>query len=733
MNDNFASETGPAFYHQISAHRLSNYQQTLQFNLFKFSVKSSFNCKLWSMAFCCCNRKDESIPLLSIKKGTHGNGNKHGESSKNDNNLDIYVSWKNLSFTVPNKEKKKNKIILDNLNGCVKPGELVAVIGPSGSGKSSFLNCIAGRNINGVTGQILFNEVARPINFARFTGYVIQDDLYFESLTVSETLKFAADLKLPNSFTKEQRMQRVNDIIDELDLHKCRDTIIGIVGKGISGGERRRLAIGLALLNKPSLLMLDEPTSGLDSASALMVGRILKKLAQNKKITILCTVHQPRYSLAEMFDKLYFLGKGRELYFGQSVPGCLTFFESAGYKCPEYENPADFLLDLVNTADNESNNSKSDIRLVDMGNETKANEDNDYNEKHKEKSSSIIDSRHEIIMKLAKYYQESEFAKKALNYSVPSSSHGTNIFNRITKQFYITPIYNQIWVITKRSFVHKWREPIATMTQAFNAIAMPLLFGSVYWQLDLSQQSSYDRISAIALIVLMLSFFPFDILMLFPLEREIFNREQASGMYRPISFFIGRTLAETPQHLIFTWIMGTIAYWMYGLQNDAQHYLVFMLIVVSMVMSASGLLLMFSAMAKNLEQSNLIATFFLLLFMLFDGNWISLDKVPIYWKWISHISCLGYASQAAITNEYKGLIFVCSDSEIEANECQDPNGLPGEYILYNRGMENVNVQFNIIMLWVLAIAYRMVAFFFFWLFFRNQTPKQIIKNTFSCK
>eukprot|EP01083_Nonionella_stella_P195902 721186_1 len=105
-----------------------------------------------AMAFCCCNRKDESIPLLSIKKGTHGNGNKHGESSKNDNNLDIYVSWKNLSFTVPNKEKKKNKIILDNLNGCVKPGELVAVIGPSGSGKSSFLNCIAGRNINGVTG-----------------------------------------------------------------------------------------------------------------------------------------------------------------------------------------------------------------------------------------------------------------------------------------------------------------------------------------------------------------------------------------------------------------------------------------------------------------------------------------------------------------------------------------------------------------------------------------------------
>ena len=203
--------------------------------------------------------------------------------------------------------------------------------------------------------------------------------------------------------------------------------------------------------------------------------------------------------------------------------------------------------------------------------------------------------------------------------------------------------------------------------------------------------------------------------------------------YRPISFFVGRTIAETPQHILFTWIMGTIAYWMYGLQNDADNYLTFMLIVVSMVMSASGLLIAFSAMAKNLEQSNLIATFFLLLFMLFDGNWISLDKVPVYWKWISTISCLGYASQAAITLELTGLVFTCSQSEIDNGLCQDPDGITGGEILYNRGMENVDIWYNIMMLWILAVAYRMVAFLCFVLFFRNQQPSKIIKNMFSCK
>merc|ERR1719384_1615526 len=121
--------------------------------------------------------------------------------------------------------------------------------------------------------------------------------------------------------------------------------------------------------------------------------------------------------------------------------------------------------------------------------------------------------------------------------------------------------------------------------------------------MDLTAQSMYDRVSAIALVVLMLSFFHFDICMLFPLERDIFNREQASGMYRPISFFVGRTMAEMPQHLIFVWIMGTIAYWMFGLQNDAEKYLIFMAICESMVVSSAGLLMCFSAWAKNLEQA----------------------------------------------------------------------------------------------------------------------------------
>merc|ERR1739838_506051 len=123
----------------------------------------------------------------------------------------------------------------------------------------------------------------------------------------------------------------------------------------------------------------------------------------------------------------------------------------------------------------------------------------------------------------------------------------------------------------------------------------------------------------------------------------MFNREQSSGMYRPISFFVGRTVSEMPAQLFFVWIMATIAYWMCGLQYDAEKYLIFIAIMESLVVAISGLLLLFSALGKDISQAGSISNLGVLTLTLFDGNWVSLDKVPVYFRWIQHISCLGYA------------------------------------------------------------------------------------------
>lgn len=215
---------------------------------------------------------------------------------------------------------------------------------------------------------------------------------------------------------------------------------------------------------------------------------------------------------------------------------------------------------------------------------------------------------------------------------------------------------------------------------------------------------------------------------LFPLERDIFNREQQAGMYRPSAFYFGRSLAEMPQHVILMGIMGIITYWMYGLQPDAAKFLTWLLLFELTGICAASLLLSFGAWAANMEQSNLLATFFLLLFMLFDGNWISIDKVPIYWKWVQYISLFGYGTQGLIVNEYRGLDLDCTDNEILLGECFY---LTGEDVLDDRGLDNVKISDCILYLIVLTIGFRIIAFIGVLFLFRPKPPKQIFRELFS--
>ena len=437
---------------------------------------------------------------------------------------------------------------------------------------------------------------------------------------------------------------------------------------------------------------------GLDSASALMVGEILSKLSKNKNMTILCTIHQPRYSLAKMFDKLYFLADGKELYFGPSIPKALNFFKSCGYPCPEYDNPADFLLDLVNTSNN------------------------------RQKKNNRMEKREEIIDKLHKFYLASDLFKDALNFEISPENNGLVLFKKISNKQYITPFYNQFSVILIRSFLHKFREPIALMTQIFTSVVTPIIFGSVYWQLNLSQAGALDRLNAISLQFMMVSFFAMDILALFPMERLIFIRESEAGMYGPLMFYLGRSIAEIPQHIILLLFQGLATYFMFGFQLDLDKCLIYCVLVVLTGLAGTGMLLMCSALTKTFEQANM-ATFIMLLLMLFNGSWISLDQIPVYYKWLRYLSYIGYGSQGASVNEYKGLKFKCTQEEINNNDCLFPTG---EDVLKYRGMQNVDILNCIILLIILQIGYRFVAFIAFWLLHRGRKTSTIIKQTFGC-
>lgn len=260
--------------------------------------------------------------------------------------LDLEFNDVNLTLTTKKREKmfgkrvEKKKVILNNISGKIYSACLTGILGPSGSGKTSLLNLLAARLLHDkkleLTGTLLSN--GKPITnwskHRRTCSYVEQDDLLFHNLTVAETLYFYAELRLPRNFSKEERAERVDAVINELSLKKCKDTKIGNARvRGISGGERKRVSIAVEILRGPVMVLLDEPTSGLDSTKSLQVVETMKQMAELGR-TVVASVHQPRSAIWQMFDNVIILSEGRVMYQGEakklvvgscraSVPPCV--------------------------------------------------------------------------------------------------------------------------------------------------------------------------------------------------------------------------------------------------------------------------------------------------------------------------------------------------------------------------------------------------------------------------
>lgn len=261
------------------------------------------------------------------------------------------ISFKDINYSVKLK-KGTTKTILKDVSGAVAPGEVLAIMGPSGSGKTSLLDVLTSRirsKTAGLTGSILFNgKKERRYQRRRLMSYVAQEDSLMGIFSARETLWYAARFHYGYGTNDAEISEKVESIIDSIGLRGCADTIVGnIFMKGLSGGQIRRLSIGVELIRSPAILLLDEPTSGLDSASAFAIMDYMRALAQLGH-TIICTIHQPSSEIWTRFDQFMLLAAGRVVYMGeanQTVP----YFEKLGYSCPPLFNPADFVIGLVTT------------------------------------------------------------------------------------------------------------------------------------------------------------------------------------------------------------------------------------------------------------------------------------------------------------------------------------------------------------------------------------------------
>uniref|UniRef100_A0A7N0VEZ4 ABC transporter G family member STR2 n=1 Tax=Kalanchoe fedtschenkoi TaxID=63787 RepID=A0A7N0VEZ4_KALFE len=263
----------------------------------------------------------------------------------------------NLTYTVTKKLKIEGKWesqdvdLLNNITGYAPKGSVTAVMGPSGAGKSTFLDGLAGRIASGsLKGMVsLDGKEISPSMIKRTSAYIMQDDRLFPMLTVYETLMFAADFRLGSVPTADKR-QRVETLIEQLGLSSSRNTYIGDEGtRGVSGGERRRVSIGVDIMHGPSLLFLDEPTSGLDSTSAHSVIEKVHDIARAGS-TVILTIHQPSSRIQLLLDHMIILARGQLMY--QGGPKAVgTHLGRMGRKVPKGENSIEYLIDVIQEYD----------------------------------------------------------------------------------------------------------------------------------------------------------------------------------------------------------------------------------------------------------------------------------------------------------------------------------------------------------------------------------------------
>jgi ABC-type multidrug transport system ATPase subunit len=323
--------------------------------------------------------------------------------------LDKYSNITTTSAAIDNSNHclEDSSWLLHPTTGNVPRGSLCGIIGPSGAGKTTFLNALGGATIQSshisVTGTIYYYEneggelESKIIKLSQQKGqiaYLSQHDNFFAMLTPRETLEFAAALQQNNNqntqFDNDKEL--VERKLSSLGLLHVADRRIGdrtrldgggggggssfglrkvTNGKrrtgsssGLSGGERRRLSVALELMTEPKIMLCDEPTTGLDSAQAGKVVNLISKLAKERKIPVICTLHQPKSSIWKMLDSFILLAPGGKMCYAGSREGAIAYFKDIGYKCPHDTNPAEFFIDLVTIDTDDLDQGKKDVARI---------------------------------------------------------------------------------------------------------------------------------------------------------------------------------------------------------------------------------------------------------------------------------------------------------------------------------------------------------------------------------
>lgn len=600
---------------------------------------------------------EEGLGTKEVAGGQTATPGDDSNQGKLIQNTSVFT-WKNLSYTV--KTPSGDRLLLDNVQGWVKPGMLGALMGASGAGKTTLLDVLAQRKTEGtIHGSIMVDGRPLPVSFQRSAGYCEQLDVHEPYATVREALEFSALLRQSSETPREEKLAYVDTIIDLLELHDLADTLIGEVGAGLSVEQRKRVSIGVELVSKPSILIfLDEPTSGLDGQSAYNTVRFLRKLASVGQ-AVLVTIHQPSAQLFYQFDTLLLLAKGgKTVYFGDIGEQAKTikdYFGRYGAPCPAEVNPAEHMIDVVS-----GNHSKSQ----------------DWNEVW------LSSPEHDAVTKELDHIIE-ECASK------PS---GTTDDGRE----FATTLWEQTKLVTQRMNVSLYRNTDYINNKFALHIFSALFNGFSFWMIGDSIRDLQLKLFTIFQFIFVAPGVLAQLQPLFIRRRDIFEtREKKSKMYSWVAFVSALIVSEIPYLCVCAVLYFVCWYYTVGFPAESTRAGGTFFVMLMYEFLYTGIGQFIAAYAPNEVFAALVNPLIIGTLVSFCGVLVPYGQIQAFWRyWMYYLNPFNYLMGSMLVFDVWGQDVKCSKREFAVFD--PPNGTTcGDYLsVYQQGFGQASNLMN---------------------------------------
>ncbi|EFN71685.1 ATP-binding cassette sub-family G member 4, partial [Camponotus floridanus] len=519
----------------------------------------------------------------------------------------IDIQFRDLSYEVHIGYRKQKKQILKNLDGLFKAGELTAIMGTSGAGKSTLLNILSGFQQEGLTGKIDYigNKGKQHLKKHKEDScYIQQTDYLYDLFTVEENMMIAAYLKIGN-VTHVFRQMLTDNILKKLNLLKTKNTRIN----RLSGGQKKRLSIALELIGNPPIMFLDEPTTGLDSLSTLQCISALQTLAKNGR-TIICTIHQPSAAVYQMFDHIYLIVDGQCAY-ADTPANTISYFARQGFQCPQYHNPADYILEVVNGEHGDCNSQ---------------------------------------LITAAKHYCQRTVTPLKLRIFKEASfdERNSNVLSKMKP-----PSEKMKFIILlRRSMLLLHRDWSMIQLKVIMQVLVGILFGLIFHDIGDDGSKTINNIGYLVASVLNFMYTTMiPTVLKFPLELTILRKEHFNNWYQLKTYYIATLVTTLPLQILFSFIYLSISYVLTGQPMEWYRYFMFLFILAlaSLISENVGLCL---GIIFNVINGMFFGATVLSMMLCLSGYMIFFKDMPVFFYYVSYINYYRHAFEGIVQAIY---------------------------------------------------------------------------------